>query len=69
MGRRHEQDADRACDDMVESQVEIDKAEDEVPALAAKHRFYFFWGGNLYSQDECVYIVFQVLSGAEGLRH
>ena len=25
VGRRHEQDADRACDDMVESQVKIDK--------------------------------------------
>ena len=30
VGRRHEQDADRACDDMVESQGEIDRAEEEV---------------------------------------
>ena len=36
-GRRHEQDTYRACDDMVESQGVINKAE---PRLAAKHRFY-----------------------------
>ena len=35
VGRRH--DTDRACDDMVESQGVINKAE---PRLAAKHRFY-----------------------------
>ena len=53
VGRRHEQDADRACDDMVESQGEIDKAEDEVPRLAAKHRFYQELRGYVTDYTEC----------------
>jgi len=53
VGRRHEQDADRACDDMVESQGEIDKTEDEVPRLAAKHRFYQELRGYVTDYTEC----------------
>ena len=38
--RRHEMDADRAVDDLVERQSEIDRTGDEVPELAVKHKFY-----------------------------
>jgi GC-rich sequence DNA-binding factor len=53
VGRRHEQDADRACDDMVESQGEIDRAEEEVPKLAAKHVFYQELRGYVTDYTDC----------------
>ena len=53
VGRRHEQDTYRACDEMVESQGEINKAEDEVPRLAAKHRFYQELRGYVTDYIEC----------------
>jgi len=40
VSRRHQADADRAVDDLVESECEIERLEAAIPDLAAKHRFY-----------------------------
>jgi len=51
--RRHERDADRAVDDLVESQGEIDNAGSAVPELATKHRFYQELRGYLTDLTDC----------------
>jgi GC-rich sequence DNA-binding factor len=38
--RRHEADADRAVDDLVESRSEITRLEEEVPRLAGRYRVF-----------------------------
>jgi len=51
--RRHEMDADRAVDDLVESQGEIDNAGDAVPDLANKHKFYQELRGYMTDLTDC----------------
>eukprot|EP00090_Calanus_glacialis_P046886 TRINITY_DN9429_c0_g1_i2.p1 TRINITY_DN9429_c0_g1~~TRINITY_DN9429_c0_g1_i2.p1 ORF type:complete len:807 (-),score=326.26 TRINITY_DN9429_c0_g1_i2:237-2657(-) len=51
--RRHEMDADRAVDDLVESQTEIDSTGDEVPELAVKHKFYQELRGYVTDLTDC----------------
>jgi len=51
--RRHEMDADRAVDDLVESQGEIDNAGAAVPDLADKHKFYQELRGYLTDLTDC----------------
>ena len=38
--RRHVQDADRAVDDIVESQTKIDQMGQDIPDLSKKYNFY-----------------------------
>jgi len=51
--RRHEMDADRAVDDLVESQTEIDTAGDAVPGLAVQHKFYQELRGYVTDLTDC----------------
>jgi len=51
--RRHEMDADRAVDDLVESQGEIDNAGAAVPDLANKHKFYQELRGYMTDLTDC----------------
>eukprot|EP00092_Neocalanus_flemingeri_P000916 GFUD01000974.1.p1 GENE.GFUD01000974.1~~GFUD01000974.1.p1 ORF type:complete len:671 (-),score=245.90 GFUD01000974.1:43-2055(-) len=51
--RRHEMDADRAVDDLVESQTEIDSVGADVPDLAVKHKFYQELRGYVTDLTDC----------------
>ena len=51
--RRHEMDADRAVDDMVESQAKIDQMSHEIPALSKKYKFYQELRGYMTDLTEC----------------
>jgi len=51
--RRREMDADRALDDMVESQTEIDRVEKSIPKLAVKHKFYQELRGYVTDLTDC----------------
>ena len=51
--RRHEMDADRAVDDMVESQAKIDQMSHEIPELSKKYKFYQELRGYMTDLTEC----------------
>ena len=51
--RRHEMDADRAVDDIVESQAKIDHMSHEIPALSKKYKFYQELRGYMTDLTEC----------------
>lgn len=53
VSRRHQADADRAVDDLVESECEIERLEAAIPDLAAKHRFYQELRGYVTDFVEC----------------
>ena len=46
-------DADRAVDDMVESQAKIDQMSHEIPALSKKYKFYQELRGYMTDLTEC----------------
>ena len=51
--RRHEMDADRAVDDIVESQTKIDQMGEDIPALSKKYKFYQELRGYMTDLTEC----------------
>ncbi len=51
--RRHQSDADRAVDDFVHSQSEIDRLQTCVPQLAERHKFYQDLRGYVTDLVEC----------------
>lgn len=52
--RRHRQDADRACDDLIESRTQIEALqEDVVPGLTSRHRYYQELRGYVTDLLEC----------------
>ena len=53
MNRRHEQDLDRALDDMVTSRSEIETAEKRIPDLVDRHKFYQDLRGYITDLVDC----------------
>merc|ERR1719309_32384 len=53
VSRRHQADADRAVDDLVESEVEVDRLEAAIPTLSIKHRFYQDLRGYVTDYVDC----------------
>ena len=53
VSRRHGLDADRAVDELVESECEIERLEGAIPGLAAKHRFYQQLRGYVTDYVDC----------------
>lgn len=53
MFRRHQADADRAVDDLVESQTAILELENNIPNLSEKHKFYQELRGYVTDFIEC----------------
>ncbi len=51
--RRHEGDSDRATDDLIQSQVEIERLEGAIPDLAERHKFYQDLRGYVTDLVEC----------------
>ena len=51
--RRHQSDADRAVDDLIASQTEIDSLERALPDLGERHRFYQDLRGYVTDLVEC----------------
>jgi len=53
VSRRHGQDADRAVDELVSSECEIERLESSIPGLAQKHRFYQDLRGYVTDFTDC----------------
>ncbi len=51
--RRHQSDADRAADDLIHSQAEIEKLETCIPDLSERHKFYQELRGYVTDLVEC----------------
>ena len=51
--RRHEMDADRAVDDIVESQTKINQMGENIPALSKKYKFYQELRGYMTDLTDC----------------
>ena len=51
--RRHEMDADRAVDELMSSQMEIETLERALPDLGERHRFYQDLRGYVTDLVEC----------------
>jgi len=51
--RRHEMDADRAVDDIVDSQTKIDQMSHNIPALSRKYKFYQELRGYMTDLTDC----------------
>jgi GC-rich sequence DNA-binding factor len=51
--RRHESDADRAVDDLVESRSEIARLEEEMPRLAGRYRVFQQLRGYISDLVDC----------------
>ncbi len=53
--RWHQSDADRAADDLIHSQAEIEKLEMCIPDLSERHKFYQELRGYVTDLVECYY--------------
>ena len=51
--RRHEQDCDRAVDELMNSQNEIERLEKALPEMGNRHRFYQDLRGYVTDLVEC----------------
>ena len=64
--KRHQLDEDRAVDDLVESQREVERLGGDIPRLAEKHKFYQELRGYMTDLTECYdekMVVVQYLEG------
>jgi GC-rich sequence DNA-binding factor len=53
VNRRHQSDADRAVDELISSQSEIERLESKIPDLTERHKFYQDLRGYVTDLVEC----------------